>query len=140
VVGREHRAEGGDHAVEARVGERKLLGVALDPLDLDARVGGVPAGVLEQLRRHVEPDDLHAAERGRDRDVASAARADVEEVEARLQLGALEHALADGGDDPREAVPVACRPGGASPSAQLFGSSHTATLTPAGSPRNGKLA
>src|SRR3954447_7269402 len=36
-------------AVEARVGELELLGVALDPFDLDPRVGGVPAGVLEQL-------------------------------------------------------------------------------------------
>ena len=39
MVGREHAAEDRDHRVEALVLERELLGVALDPFDLDAGVG-----------------------------------------------------------------------------------------------------
>ena len=84
MVGREHGAEGGDDAVEARVTERERLGVALDPFDVDARLGGMPARGLEQLRRHVEPDHPGPAERRRDRDVATAPGADIEQLDTRL--------------------------------------------------------
>ena len=67
-----------------------------------------------------------------------AAGADVEEVEpgsssARSSTRSPTGAIA------ARAVPVACCPGGASPSAQLFGSRHRATLTRAWSGCDGKL-
>ena len=47
----------GDHHVDACVGERELLEVALDELDVrDAGLGGVGARELEHLVGHVEPD------------------------------------------------------------------------------------
>ena len=54
------RAERGEDAIEAVVLERQRLGVALDPLDLDARLGGAPARGLEELGGDVEADDLGA--------------------------------------------------------------------------------
>ena len=60
VARREHHAEARRHAVERSVGERQLLGVSLDELDLDARCRGTLALLVEQLRRQVETGDLPA--------------------------------------------------------------------------------
>jgi hypothetical protein len=49
VIRREHGAERRDHAVEAFVGEWHVLGVTIDPLDLDAGLGRATPGVLEEL-------------------------------------------------------------------------------------------
>jgi len=65
--------EGREHAVERIVGERQLLGVALDELDLDARGGGLLAPRVEQLRRQVEPGHLRAGPGRRQGRVARAA-------------------------------------------------------------------
>lgn len=46
-------AECGKHAVKAPVLERELFGVALDPVDRDALLGGPAASGLEQLGRQV---------------------------------------------------------------------------------------
>ena len=70
-----------DH-VEAVVVERQLLGVALDPFDLDAGLGGWRAR-LEQLGGDVEAGDLAAGAARRDRGVAGAAG----DVENGLPLG-----------------------------------------------------
>jgi len=53
VIRREHGAERRDHAVEAFVGERQVLSVALDPLDVDTGLGRATPGVLEELGRDV---------------------------------------------------------------------------------------
>ena len=60
---RELDAEHRQHAVEGLVLERKLLGVALDPIDRDGVLVGAPAGCLEQLGREIEADDPRAGVR-----------------------------------------------------------------------------
>jgi hypothetical protein len=106
VIRREHGAEGRDHAVEAFVGERQVLSVALDPLDVDGRLGGASPGVLEELGREVQADDFRPAERSGDGDVASRARPDVQQVETGTDVDAIEDDCADGLDQPRAAVPI----------------------------------
>ncbi len=81
-------------AVEHSVVEGKLLGVALDPLDLDPLAGRLLASLFEQLRGKVEPGHLRPRARGRNRRVAGAA-GHVEHPHARLDAGALDHQLAD---------------------------------------------
>jgi hypothetical protein len=90
VVGREHRAERRDDAGKARIVERQLLGVGLDPLDLDARLGRPATRVLEKLRRHIRADHLGPTLRRRDRDVAAAASSDVQQHDARLDAHMIE--------------------------------------------------
>ena len=60
MVRREHRADAGHDHVEAVVGERQRLGVALDPVQLDPPLGGDPAADLEQLGRQVRGGDGRA--------------------------------------------------------------------------------
>jgi hypothetical protein len=57
--------------VEAFVGERYVLSVALDPLDLDVCQGRATPGVLEEPGRDVQCDDLRPAACSRDGDIAS---------------------------------------------------------------------
>ena len=79
MPGREHASEGGEHDVEACVGAGQLLGVALDPVQLDPGVGSrLPTG-LEQLRCEVEPGHTGTGLGGPDRCVAGAA-GDIEHV------------------------------------------------------------
>ena len=54
LVRHEHAAEHREDDVEAAVVEGQLLGVALDPLDLDPRLGGSGLAGLEQRRREVD--------------------------------------------------------------------------------------
>ena len=84
-------------------GERHVLSVALDPLDVDAGVGRATPGVLEELGRDVQADDVRPAARSRDSDVASRARADVQQVETGTDVDAIEDDRADGLDEPRAA-------------------------------------
>ena len=58
MIGGEHRAERRGHAIEALFPERQLLCVGLDPLDLDASLGGAALRVPEQLGRHVAAYDV----------------------------------------------------------------------------------
>ena len=63
------------------------LGVALDPLDLDARLAAQPPALREQLGRQVDADHPPAGLRGPDRGVAGAA-GDIEHVLARRDADA----------------------------------------------------
>ena len=60
MAGGELDAERREDAVEAAVLERQVLGVALDPVDLDAGRGGALAAAVEQLRGEVERRDAGA--------------------------------------------------------------------------------
>ena len=60
VAGSELDAERREHHVEAAVLERQVLGVALDPVDLDAGGGGALASAVEQLGREVEAGHARA--------------------------------------------------------------------------------
>ena len=79
-----------DDDVDRVVGERDVLDVALDELDVvDARFGGVRAGELEHLVGHVEPDRLaaRADAAGGDQHVGAGAGAEVEHRLALVQVG-----------------------------------------------------
>jgi hypothetical protein len=84
---RELDAERGEHAVDALVIEREVLGVALDPVDGHPVFRGPPARGPEQLRGEVEADDLRARGGGPDRDVPRSGR-DVDHLQARRHLHA----------------------------------------------------
>jgi hypothetical protein len=124
-------AEGRNDAVEALVRERHVLRVAFDPLDVDAGLGCTTPGVLEQLGREIQADDLRAATRRRNRDVASRARAraDVHQVETRTEVDALEDDRAHRFDQPRVGVPVTGRPYRTCPLPEVRRSRHRAKLT-----------
>ena len=79
VVRREHDADRRHDDVERLVLERQVLGVGLDPLELEALRLRAPATRLQQLRRQVAGRDVRAALRGRDRGVAGAG-GDVEDA------------------------------------------------------------
>ena len=65
MVRREHDADRGHDHVERLVRERQVLGVGLDPLELEALcLRDLTTGV-EQLRRQVAGGDLGAATGGR---------------------------------------------------------------------------
>jgi hypothetical protein len=91
---REHVPEGREDAVEAVVGERKLLGVALDPLDLDPCGLGPGATGLKQFRRRVKASDMSARASRRKGSVAGSA-GDVKHrhprVDARARYDPLTH-------------------------------------------------
>ena len=110
VIRGEHGAERRNDAVEALVCERQILRVAFDPLDVDPRLGRTTPGVLEELRREIQADDLRAATRSRNCDVASCARADVQQVETRTKVDALEDNRTHRLNQPRVGVPVTGRP------------------------------
>ena len=129
MIRREHGAERRDHAVEAFVGERHVLSVALDPLDLDAGLGRATPGVLEELGRDVQADDVRPAACSRDGDVASRARPDVHQVETGTDVDAIEDDRADGLDQPRAAVPVTGGPRRPRPAPEVIGNLHATTLT-----------
>ena len=89
VGGQVDHAVRDDH-VDARVGQRDVLDVALEELDvLGARVGGVAPGEVEHLVGHVEavrvPGRPHAP--GRQQHVDPPARTQVEHGLALAQLG-----------------------------------------------------
>jgi hypothetical protein len=96
VPGREHAAEGREHYVEAPVLHRQRLGVARDPLDLEAGVGGEPAPDLEQLWGEVDADHPGAGRGRAERGIAAPA-GDVEHPFAGLHAEAV--------DDPRADLP-----------------------------------
>ena len=79
------RREEVQDAVEARVGERKLAVVGLDPARPLA-VAGSAACFLEEHRRAVGADDVEAGAGERDR-VAPVAAGAIEDVRARLDPG-----------------------------------------------------
>ena len=83
----------GEHAVEARVGERQRLGVALDPGD--AAVARARAGDVEQVGHEVEAGDVGAELGGAQRDVAGAG-GDVEHGVAGLDAGEREQVAGRG--------------------------------------------
>lgn len=95
MIRREHGAERRDDAVEALVLERQLLSIAFDPLNLDACLGRATPRVLEEFGRYVQADDPRAAASSRNRDVASRADADVQQIEAGTQVDAVEDNRAD---------------------------------------------
>jgi hypothetical protein len=74
-----HHTERRQHHVEALVLERQLLGVPLDPLDLDSGLGGQRATGNKQLRRQVHPDHPASCRRGPERGIPRAA-CDVQDV------------------------------------------------------------
>ena len=94
VVGREHRADRRDHDVEGLVGEREVLGVALDPVELEAGSPRAAPSRLEQLGRQVERGHDGARGGGRQRGVARA-RGDVEHRLPRLDAGRFDDAVAE---------------------------------------------
>jgi hypothetical protein len=55
-------------------GERHVLSVALDPFDVDAGLGRAAPGLLEEVGRGVQADDVRPAACSRDGNVASRAR------------------------------------------------------------------
>jgi hypothetical protein len=85
--------------------------------------------VLEELGCEIQADDLRAAKRSRNRDVASCARPDVQQVETRTKVDALEDDRAHRFDQPRVGVPVTGRPHRSCPLLEVGGSRHAATLT-----------
>jgi hypothetical protein len=85
----ELRTERGQHEVEVPVGEGQRLGVPLDPLGVDPRVGGASARHLEHLRGEVESRHPGARLRGGDGSVAGAG-------------GDVEHTLAVVGAEPAD--------------------------------------
>ena len=60
-----------DDAIEAPVGKRHLLGVRLDPLDVDASSLSTTARMHEELRSQVGADDRSAEASRRYRDIAA---------------------------------------------------------------------
>lgn len=132
VARRELHAERGQHAVEALVLERQVLGVAFDPVDGDSLLLGPPAGGREQLRGEVDADDLSPGGGGPERDVAGAG-GDVEHLLPRLEVGAGEKVaprplvdqLGDGGV-------VSGRPGGAVHALAISYSGHVRQHPPGG--------
>jgi hypothetical protein len=94
MAGREHVAERREDSVEGPVLERELLGVPLDPPDVDAHLGGLPASVLQELGDEVEPRHAGAAGGRGDRGVAGPA-SDVEDRHPFLDPGARDDQLAD---------------------------------------------
>ena len=70
---REDVAELAEYDIErgVRIGQR--LGVAFGEVDIDGGDAGIVASALEQHGRQIEPRNLGAAARGRDRDDAGAA-------------------------------------------------------------------
>ena len=129
MIRSEHGAERRDDSVEALVRERQVLGVALDPLDIDAGLGGATSRMLEELRRDVQADDLRTAACRGNGEGASAPRADVQQVEAGTKVDAVEDDHADGNDHPRAGVPVAGRPRRPHPLPEVRRNAHAATLT-----------
>jgi len=102
-----------EHTVEAAVLERQVLGVALHPLDLDARLRGSLARPDEQLGREVERGHACAQPGGPDRDVAGAG-GDVEHLHSGLDRYPLEQVLRRHGvDEPFGHGRVAARGPGA---------------------------
>ncbi len=93
VVRREHRTDRRHHDVVGLVRERQVLGIGLDPLELDARDLGAAAPGLEQLGRQVAGGHARAALRRRDRGVAGAG-GDVEDAHAALDAARLDEARA----------------------------------------------
>ena len=91
-----------------RVGQRDVLDVALDELDvLDAGLGGVGAREVEHLVGHVQADGLagRADAAGADEHVGAGARAEVEHGLALVQVGDRgRHAAAQRGLDRRLAA------------------------------------
>ena len=113
-----------EDAVERVVGERKLLGVRLDPFDLDPGRRGLPPPAFEQLGNEIEPGHLGAGARCGKRGVAGAA-SDVEHVHAARDGGAVDDVLADILDVLRQRSVVARRPDRALPLDELV---HLASL------------
>ena len=122
MIGHEHDPEGRDDPVEGAVGERQLHRVALDPLDLDACLGGVTAGEIEQLGVMSRPVDLRPLLRRRNRDVRTVAGADVEERQSRLDPDVSERTGPDRRDHAGEALPASRGPGRSRASPILVGS------------------
>jgi len=129
VVRGKHGAEGRDDAVEARLRDRQLLRIPLEPFHLDARLRRPAPGVHEQLGGDVDPGDPRTPERRLDRDVAAVPGSDVEQGDPRLERDPVEDERTNRSDQPREAVPVAGRPGGARPLPGLVVAFHEATVT-----------
>jgi hypothetical protein len=51
VLGSEHHAEHRQHSLERVICEREVLGVALDPIDLQSACASAAARRVEELRR-----------------------------------------------------------------------------------------
>jgi hypothetical protein len=109
VAWRKHVTEGGEDAVEARALERQLLGVALDPLDLDSSGLRFAASGVEEFWREIEARHVGTGARRGQRGVARAAR-DVEDAHPGLDPGAADDALADAADQLRKRRVIACLP------------------------------
>ncbi len=80
----------GDHDVDRRVGQRDVLEVAAEELDVvDAGLGRVGAGQVEHLVGHVQPDRraAGATRRAEMQHVGAAAGAEVEHCLAGVQVG-----------------------------------------------------
>jgi hypothetical protein len=105
----EHVPERGEDAVERIVRERQLLGISLDPFDIDAFSRGLLAATVEQLRNEVEAGHASAGASGGDGRVAGTA-GDVEDVHAGLDSGARDDELADVGNVRRKRRVVAGGP------------------------------
>ena len=81
---RKHVTEGREDAIERPVLEGELLGVTLDPLELETLALGLGTPLFQQLRRQVETGHAPACPSGGHGGVARAA-GHVEDALTRLQ-------------------------------------------------------
>ena len=129
VIGREHRAEHREHPIEARVGKGQVLSVPLDPLHINASGRRAPPRMNEQLGRHIHADDYSSALSSRNRDIAAAPRADIQQADPRLHRGALQNQLAHRRDQSREAIPGPSSPARARTGLEIVNGAHATTPT-----------
>lgn len=94
LIGREHRAERGQHDVERGVLEGERLSVGDLRLEREALDVGAPSRELERGFREVAGSHARAAPCGRQRGVA-ASRCDVEHALARMDVDGLTEQLPD---------------------------------------------
>ena len=102
LVGREHDAEGGEHDIEARIGEGQCLGIGFLEGDRQAVGFGAAASALEKGADIVGRHDVGEAAGRRQRGVAVAG-GDIEDALVAAQVDGLAQDLADdlqrGADD-----------------------------------------
>ncbi len=109
LVRREHDAEHRRDGVEARVGKRERLGVALEKRDVEALHFGAEPSLFDETRNVVDSDDLASAACCSKRSVA-AAGCDVEHAQSGVQVGGVAETLPDVHHPGREQGEVTARP------------------------------